>query len=85
MTNKNPFEVRLDIIKMAQEMLDKKVHLEQMKYEQELAAMKAESAKPDVIRKYITENSPKIYSAEDVTSTASTLYKFVGIVPPKTP
>jgi hypothetical protein len=74
--NKNPFEVRLDVMKMAQEMLDKEYYAKEQKYLQKLDVMKSLQA-PD-IEKFIESNAPTAYTPEDVVTRASTLYNFVS-------
>lgn len=74
--NKNPFEVRLDVMKMAQEMLDKEYYAKEQKYLQKLDVMKAQQA-PD-IEKFIELNAPTAYTPQDVVTRANALYNFVA-------
>ena len=74
--NKNPFEVRLDVMKMAQEMLDKEYYAKEQKYLQKLDVMKAQQASG--IEKFIESNAPTAYTPEDVVTRASALYNFVA-------
>ena len=76
MTNKNPFEVRLDVMKMAQEMLDKEYYAKEQKYLQKLEVMRAEKH-PD-INSFIDANAPSAYTPEEVVQRASALYNFVS-------
>ena len=76
MTNKNPFEVRLDVMKMAQEMLDKEYYAKEQKYLQKLEFLKTEKH-PD-IDSFIDANAPAPYTPEDIVMRASTLYNFVS-------
>lgn len=73
---KNPFEVRLDVIKMAQEMLDREYYAKEQKYLHKLDAMKTEKH-PD-IQSFIDSNAPTAYTSEEVVSRASALYSFVS-------
>ena len=74
MSNKNPFEIRTDVLGMAKEYLDKQ-------YEVNLAfAMRAvdiatETGKATAaeIEKYV----PKMYSTEELMSKAQELYSFI--------
>lgn len=77
MTNKNPFEVRLDIMKMAQEMLETEHRTKMTKFQQKVDIMKAEKT-PEQISKYIDENTPVIYTPDDIVSRSSELYNFVS-------
>jgi hypothetical protein len=78
MTSKNPFEVRLDVLKMAQEMLETEQRTQQMKFKEKVETMRSSQQVPtDVILSYIDENAPKSYSADDVVARSSALYNFV--------
>ncbi len=78
MNNKNPFEVRLDVMKMAQEMLDKEFYAEQQKYLHKLEEMKRNQIPSNQINAFIDANAPKVYTPEEVLTRASTLYNFVS-------
>lgn len=78
--NKNPYEVRLDIMKMAQEMLDRESQIEQTVYLAKVESIRsahalASAPQPMDIN---TIPTPKMYSAEDIVTRASTLYNFVN-------
>lgn len=73
--NKNPFEVRLDIMKMAQEMLDREVQIEQSTYFTKVETLRSSNAPVETINSL---PPPKMYSPEDVVARASTLYSFVN-------
>lgn len=80
MTSKNPFEVRLDVMKMAQEMLDKEHYAKEQKYLQKLDEMKrliGDGYGQD-ITDFIEKNAPSAYTPEEVITRASTLYNFVS-------
>ena len=74
--NKNPFEVRLDVMKMAQEMLDKEYYAKEQKYLQKLDVLKSQQY-PD-IQSFIDANAPTVYTPEEVVTRASTLYNFIS-------
>ena len=80
MTNKNPFEVRLDVMKMAQEMLDKEHYAKEQKYLQKLDEMKRliGDSHGQEITDFIEKNAPAAYTPEEVITRASTLYNFVS-------
>lgn len=78
MTSKNPFEVRLDIMKMAQEMLESEQAAKEQKYLQKLEALKAAKRNETEIVSFIDTNAPNRYTPEEVITRASTLYNFVS-------
>lgn len=76
--NKTPFEIRLDVIKMAQEMLENE-RISQTKYfEQKVELLKASNATPEVIANFINSTAPpKAYTEQDIITRSNTLYAFV--------
>lgn len=76
--NKNPYEVRLDIMKMAQEMLDRETQMKQNVFFAKLDALRTSNNSVDAINKFIDENQPKAYSENDVVTRSSALYAFVN-------
>jgi hypothetical protein len=75
MTNKNPFEIRLDVLKMAQEMMDKELELNAQKYYHQIEAAK----QVDIgALNGAVDNAPKMYTPEDLVAKASALYNFVS-------
>jgi len=77
--NKNPFEVRLDVLKMAQEMLETEQRAKELKFKEEVETMRASKQVPtDVILDYISTNSPSSYTPEDIVTRSSALYDFVN-------
>jgi hypothetical protein len=78
MTSKNPFEVRLDIMKMAQEMLESEQAAKEQKYLQKLEALKAAKRNEYEIVNFIDANAPDRYTPEDVITRSSALYNFVS-------
>lgn len=78
MTSKNPFEVRLDVLRMAQEMLETEHRTNELKFREKVETMRSSEQVPtDVILSYIDDNAPKSYSADDVVTRSSALYNFV--------
>ena len=73
--SKTPFEIRLDVLKMAQEMLDKEKSLEEIAYLANIEALKTTNI--SAVANYITTNQPRGYTSEDVVSRSQTLYSFV--------
>lgn len=77
--SKTPFEVRLDILKMAQEMLDREKQIEENKYFAKLENIRADKSHSlNEINKFIDENAPKMYDPSEVVARSSTLYAFVN-------
>lgn len=76
--NKNPFEVRLDIMKMAQEMLDKEHDLKMKKFVETIDVMKSSNTRSAEIQNYINASAPQMYSEKDIVSKANELYNFVN-------
>lgn len=69
MTNKNPYEIRLDILKMAQEMLDKDFTAKQATY---ITKLNLGMNDPGGTR------APKSLDSIDVINMANSLYAFVA-------
>lgn len=77
--SKTPFEVRLDILKMAQEMLDREKQIEENKYFAKLENIRADKSRSlNEINKFIDDNAPKMYDPSDVVARSNTLYSFVN-------
>lgn len=76
MTNKNPFEIRLDVLKMAQEMMDKEMHIKELKFNQHVETLR----EIDIgsVNAYVENNTPQMYSPEDIVAKASSLYGFIS-------
>lgn len=73
--SKTPFEIRLDILKMAQEMLDKEKNLEQTAYLAQIETLKTTNI--SAVSSYISTNQPRGYTPEDVVTRSQALYSFV--------
>jgi hypothetical protein len=77
--NKNPFEVRLDVLKMAQEMLETEHRTKELKFREKVETMRSSEQVPvNDILDFIDTNSPTPYTPEDVVSRSSALYGFVN-------
>ena len=76
--NKTPYEVRLDILKMAQEMLDREQANKQNEFFAKLETLRASNEDPKSINAFIDANSPKMYEPSDVVARSSALYAFVN-------
>lgn len=73
--SKTPFEIRLDVLKMAQEMLDKEKSLEETAYLAQIEALKTTNI--SAVSDYITSNQPRDYTPEEVVTRSQALYSFV--------
>ena len=73
--SKTPFEIRLDVLKMAQEMLDKEKSLEETAYLAQIEALKTTNV--GAVSDYITSNQPRGYTPEEVVTRSQALYSFV--------
>lgn len=67
--NRNPYEVRLDVLKIAQDMLDKKVTLEQQTYSVSVA---------NGLHVPGGIEPPKMYTEQDLVEKARSLYAFIN-------
>lgn len=73
--SKTPFEIRLDILKMAQEMLDKEKSLEETAYLAQIEALKTTNI--SAVADFINTNQPRGYTPEEVVKRSQALYSFV--------
>ena len=69
-TNKNPFEIRAEMIKLAKDYMDQQYHMNIQYYENMIAEGK-------VLRENI-EEAYKMYSMEDLMQKAQEMYSFVS-------
>tara|TARA_R110000796_G_scaffold59802_2_gene138021 strand:- start:881 stop:1093 length:213 start_codon:yes stop_codon:yes gene_type:complete len=67
MTNKNPFEIRTEVLAMAKDYMDKQVELN--------TALFIQSMKTG---KKIIEEYPEMYTMEDLKEKAKEMYSFVS-------
>ena len=73
--SKTPFEIRLDVLKMAQEMLDKEKNLEETAYLAQIEALKTTNI--SAVADFITTHQPRGYTPEEVVKRSQALYSFV--------
>lgn len=73
MSNKNPFEIRFDVLAMAKEMLDKQYEMAQSNYYTFVDQVKDNTKSFEELEKYI----PKMYQPHEVMEKAEELYKFI--------
>lgn len=74
MSNKNPFEIRFDVLKMAKEMMDQQYNIAEQQFWTQLEQYKEASKDiTEVFDKY----TPKMYKPSEVMEKAEELYKFV--------
>lgn len=74
MANKNPFEIRAEMLQLAKEYLDQQYHMNIQFYENMIVEGKR-------ARKDIEENlkeAYKMYSTEDLMAKAKEMYSFVS-------
>ncbi len=77
--NKTPFEVRLDVLKMAQEMLDRETDIKQNTFLAKLETLRNDpKASANAINAFIDTHSPKMYEPSEVVARSSALYTFVN-------
>lgn len=73
MANKNPFEIRFDVLAMAKEMLDKQYEMAQANYYNFLEQVKDSQKTFEDVEQYV----PKMYQPQEVMEKAEELYKFI--------
>jgi hypothetical protein len=76
--SKTPYEVRLDVLKMAQEMLSNEKRIEENTFFAKLETLRASNTSADEINKFIDTNKPKMYEPSEVVARSSALYAFVN-------
>jgi len=76
--SKTPFEVRLDVMKMAQDMLEQNYNKKNQEYQDRLQILRSSNATPKTIEEYINKQAPKMYSADELITTAQSLISFVN-------
>jgi len=75
MTNKNPFELRTELLQMSKDMLDKQFDA-QMEMAKHVAEVWKQQGKD--VQEFLAEVTPKMYSPECIMENARELYKFVN-------
>jgi len=74
MSNKNPFELRFDVLKMAKEMMDQQYSIAEQQFWSQMENFKEQGKDiTEVYEKY----TPKMYKPHEVMEKAEQLYKFV--------
>lgn len=74
MSNKNPFELRFDVLKMAKEMMDQQYNILEQQFWSQMENYKEQGKDiTEVYEKY----TPKMYQPDEIMSKAEELYKFV--------
>ena len=80
MENKNPYEIRLSLLNMAKDMLDRQNDL-QMQFTYELIEQAKDACKPteDFLEELYEMHNPKSYTYDpvDIVNKATELYAFV--------
>lgn len=75
MSNKNPFEIRLETLKMAKEMMDQQVDMQQqLMYQMLDEAKDAGKSVKDVMDKY----TPDMYNPSKVIEKAQEFYEYIS-------
>lgn len=70
MTNKNPFEIRADMLKLAKDYMDQQYHINMDFWRQQLEANKATTEE--------FQKACQPYSIEDLMEKAREMYSFVS-------
>lgn len=78
MTSKNPFEVRLDVLKMAQEMLEAEQRAKEIKFKETVETLRTIKHNENEVLSFIDQNAPTAYTPEEVIARSSALYEFVS-------
>jgi hypothetical protein len=74
MSQKNPFEIRFDVLAMAKELCDRQYDMAQQQYWTMVENAKEHSKDlTDTIEKY----TPKMYTPSEIMNQAEELYRFV--------
>ena len=74
MSNKNPFEIRLETLKMAKEMLDQ-AHAQQMDIMYQTFEQWKDAGKD--AQEFLEKHTPKMYQPEEVVAKAKEFYQFI--------
>ena len=74
MSNKNPFELRFDVLKMAKEMMDQQHEIANNQFYQMVDQASEQNKNiQEVFEKY----TPKMYPPKEIMDKADELYKFI--------
>ena len=74
MSNKSPFELRFDVLKMAKDLMDQQYDIANQQYW--AMVNQAEKNSQDV-KEVFEKYTPKMYQPQEIMSKAEELYKFV--------
>lgn len=81
MGNKTPYELRLDVMHLASQLMQSELDTKQNAFNAQLNVMNEELAKGWVqhkdVQEYIKNNAPKAPTAEDLLARSSALYSFI--------
>lgn len=78
MNNKNPFEIRLDVLKMAQQILEAEQRTKEIKFKEQVDTLRSIQHNEEQVLNFIQQNTPTVYTPEDVVAKSSALYNFVS-------
>lgn len=77
-TNKNPFEVRLEVLKMAKEMMDQAYNEStQMAWSMVEKSAEYQNKTMNEMQSYFETLKPKMYTPQDIVAKANELYSFI--------
>jgi len=75
MSNKNPFEIRTDLLAMAKDYLDKQ---QELTWEFQKKALEKMNENTTEVLTFVKENQPKTYTMKDLIDKANEMYNFVS-------
>ena len=75
---KTPYEIRLDVLKMAQEMLEKEKSMEEKIFSRKVDSMMSSGIHSNKIHEFIDGNAPKSYNENELVTRSSALYSFIS-------
>ena len=78
MSSKNPFEVRLEVLKMAQDMMNQSYsESTQMAWSMIEKTAEYQNKSMEEMQKYFESIKPDMYTPDDVVKKANELYEFI--------
>jgi hypothetical protein len=76
---KNPYEIRLDILRMAQDMLETDRNIQNDRFHQKLDVMRSvKGADTSELTSFIDKETPPMYTENDILTKSQALYNFVS-------
>ena len=78
MTNKNPYEIRLDVLKMAQQMLEAEQRSKEIKFKEQVDTLRSIKHNESEVLTFIEKNAPTAYTPDEVVTRSNALYNFVS-------